>query len=394
MATRKTLVLETRVAELGGQVRALKETKAEKTEVAAAVQRLLEAKARLDDAYNGRVRALQEAVEASGRPAAESMRAAIDELVTARAMLYAKKRHQKAAKADEAGEAAAPAPRRQRSKSDPNVAAAATAAAAASSHAAPNELPWPETEALPKVVCARVKQYLHAEASFKAAAADERPAREAHAREALAELHGLLHSSRACASQKLDGTNVAVLADGGLAGRRQMIADGASEYQRTPLAAARAVDAAAVRRHLAPTLAACGGAAARLAVFGELMCNGDIYGYAGTGLVDGAFRAFGVVFVPETKPGGAEDGGADGAASDLVARLRERGWAANKVGGGACCAAAVRLALNRPLMALLGAAGVPTVPVVEVGLGGGLCALVSRHEAWMLEMAGEAEQRV
>ena len=50
MATRKTLVLETRVAELGGQVRALKETKAEKTEVAAAVQRLLEAKAQLDDA--------------------------------------------------------------------------------------------------------------------------------------------------------------------------------------------------------------------------------------------------------------------------------------------------------------------------------------------------------
>ena len=110
MATRKTLVLETRVAELGGQVRALKETKAEKTEVAAAVQRLLEAKAQLDDAYNGRVRALQEAVEALGRPAAESMRAAIDELVTARAMLYAKKRPQKAAKVDEAGEAAAPPP--------------------------------------------------------------------------------------------------------------------------------------------------------------------------------------------------------------------------------------------------------------------------------------------
>ena len=100
-----------------------------------------------------------------------------------------------------------------------------------------------------------------------------------------------------------------------------------------------------------------------------------------------------MVFVPETKPGGAEDGGADGAASDLAARLRERGWAANKVGGGACCAA-VRLALNRPLMALLSAAGVPTVPVVEAGLGGGLCALVARHEAWMLEMAGEAEQRV
>ena len=32
--------------------------------------------------------------------------------------------------------------------------------------------------------------------------------------------------------------------------------------------------------------------------------------------------------------------------------------------------------------------------VVEAGLGGGLCALVARHEAWMLEMAGEAEQRV
>ena len=74
----------------------------------------------------------------------------------------------------------------------------------------PNELPWPETEALPKVVCARVKQYLHAEASFKAAAADERPAREAHAREALAEPHGLLHSSRACASQKLSATILAV----------------------------------------------------------------------------------------------------------------------------------------------------------------------------------------
>ena len=94
---------------------------------------------------------------------------------------------------------------------------------------------------------------------------------------------------------KLDGTNVGVCDDRTLLGRRFVIAPGVTRYQRTLLTDCHALDAGATRAEIVQEVERSGGRVPppfRLAVYGELMCNGGLHDYERTGLA-GRWVCFG-----------------------------------------------------------------------------------------------------
>ena len=94
---------------------------------------------------------------------------------------------------------------------------------------------------------------------------------------------------------KLDGTNVGVCDDRTLLGRRTVIPPTVTRYQRTLLTDCHALDAGATRAEIVQEVERSGGGVPppfRLAVYGELMCNGGLHDYERTGLA-GRWVCFG-----------------------------------------------------------------------------------------------------
>ena len=89
------------------------------------------------------------------------------------------------------------------------------------------------------------------------------------------------------ASVKIDGTNVGRDVEGNIYGRNQMVQPGADTYQKTSLAAVKAVDVAAVLEKIVKAAEIDGDDVAHFVLYGELVCNKNIYDYAFRGIASG-----------------------------------------------------------------------------------------------------------
>ena len=93
--------------------------------------------------------------------------------------------------------------------------------------------------------------------------------------------------NRVEASLKIDGTNVGKDVEGNIYGRNQMVQSSADKmyrmertYQKTSLAAVKEVDVASVREKILAAAGVDGDDVAQFVLYGELVCNKDIYDYA------------------------------------------------------------------------------------------------------------------
>jgi hypothetical protein len=153
-------------------------------------------------------------------------------------------------------------------------------------------------------------------------------------------------TTRACFSKKYDGTNVGIDCEGEMYGRNMMIQKGADDYQKTSLKHVKTCDVQAIRDKLLKAVeeaiaATAGGyrgedhvdivgdlafRIAKTVVYGELMCNSNIYGYAAQKL-QGQFCVFGamVEFERDDKAATAEteEGGETEAPNPRAARFAE-----------------------------------------------------------------------
>ena len=100
--------------------------------------------------------------------------------------------------------------------------------------------------------------------------------------------------NRVEASLKIDGTNVGKDVEGNIYGRNQMVQSGADRmyhlertYQKTSLAAVKEVDVASVREKILAAAGVDGDDVAQFVLYGELVCNKDIYDYAHRGRAGG-----------------------------------------------------------------------------------------------------------
>eukprot|EP00288_Rhodomonas_lens_P019016 CAMPEP_0177711062 /NCGR_PEP_ID=MMETSP0484_2-20121128/11659_1 /TAXON_ID=354590 /ORGANISM="Rhodomonas lens, Strain RHODO" /LENGTH=410 /DNA_ID=CAMNT_0019222767 /DNA_START=166 /DNA_END=1399 /DNA_ORIENTATION=+ len=115
---------------------------------------------------------------------------------------------------------------------------------------------------------------------------------------ALSKVHQWFLGSPVIASEKLDGTNVGKMRCGTLLGRRQAIADSATEYQHCSLRVVRESNTDAVLDELVATLASDNdgvvAAVQRSAIYGELCCNPGLYHYQKTNLAR-TWQPFGAI---------------------------------------------------------------------------------------------------
>ena len=80
-------------------------------------------------------------------------------------------------------------------------------------------------------------------------------------------------------SQKFDGTNVGIDEFGDCYGRNKMIGAKESSYQKTDMKCVRAVDAAKIKEAFIEATGLDPALIERFVVYGELMCNPNLYDY-------------------------------------------------------------------------------------------------------------------
>lgn len=236
-----------------------------------------------------------------------------------------------------------------------------------------NTLAWPSIEQFPREVCSRINRFF--ECADRAATIIARahrgikPDGTADLRGGKrSRLHAWLLDGAVCSSVKLDGTNVGVLRDGTLLGRRLVIDADATSYQKCDLKALRALDTAGVLDDLLALGADGGRGLTRCALYGELVCN-NLYSYVADGIAK-SWLAFGALAEFESEEAAVAFAAAASAAG-LVCNHEDTG---------------VRIANNEAFADLCGRHGVPvTAPTAHASL----CAAVASGREWMVSEQGE-----
>ena len=98
-------------------------------------------------------------------------------------------------------------------------------------------------------------------------------------------------------SQKYDGTNVGKDENGEMYGRNKMIGPKESSYQKTDLKCVKAIDAAKMKESFIEATGLDPALIEKFVVYGELMCNPNLYDYTKNG-VHGSFQLFGAMVLP------------------------------------------------------------------------------------------------
>jgi len=239
-----------------------------------------------------------------------------------------------------------------------------------------NTLAWPSIEQLPRVVAERVGRFLSV---ADAAALIIQRAHRGTKPDGSADLRGgkrsrlrsLLFGSSVSVAEKLDGTNVGVLQDSTLLGRRLVIAQEATSYQHTDLGALRALPT----RDMIAELVALGGAASvaveRAALYGELCCNSGLYSYQASGLAK-TWQAFGALLEFRDEASALEYAAA-ASATGIMCNSEET-------------SRVVRVCDSEEFVNMARRHGVPVVAAVAHG---SLAAAVESHRQWMVGEHGE-----
>jgi hypothetical protein len=230
-----------------------------------------------------------------------------------------------------------------------------------------NPLEWPSIEQLPRVVCTKINRFL--EIADVAALTIQRRQRRQMLNASNASFAGGRHTLHKFAGtnvslgEKYDGTNVGIMHDGTLVGRRQIISAEATSYQRTDLSGLRALDARGALAELCTI-------ATRAVLYGELCCNGNLYSYATSGIAK-SFIAFGALLEFADKETAREFVGT-AAAAGLACRV--------------CSERIVRVCNNAAFGDIMRR---HRIPVVEVEGFASLAEAVTSRREWMVSERGE-----
>lgn len=234
-----------------------------------------------------------------------------------------------------------------------------------------NTLGWPSIEQFPREVAARINRFFTvadaAATVIQRARRGIRPDGSVDMRGGKRHrLHEWLLGSAVTTSVKYDGTNVGVLRDGTLLGRRTVIDVEATSYQKCDLKSMRALDTSGALEELislgAPT------AVHRTALYGELLCN-NLYTYAKEGL--------------------AKEWVAFGALLECVDDAAACEFARNACTAGMLCSASDRVVCMSTCPAFADVMRRHAVPRVAVTQHTSLCAAVQNLGEWMQGEHGE-----
>lgn len=234
----------------------------------------------------------------------------------------------------------------------------------------PNTLAWPETLQLPREVAARINRFFNvADAAATLiqrahrgvrpdGASDFRGGKRFH-------LHEWFLGSTVTATQKYDGTNVGVLTDGTLLGRRLVIDAAANSYQKCDLKNLRSLKTGDALNELIALGAAT---PIRAALYGELLCN-NLYSYTADGLAK-SWIAFGALL----------EFGDEAAAASAAVNIRAAGQV--------CSAdeSIVRVCASAAFVEVMQRHGLPAVATTPHAT---LCATVQSMREWMMGEHGE-----
>lgn len=228
-----------------------------------------------------------------------------------------------------------------------------------------NPCQWPSIPAFPITVAARVAQYV------EVAVALDDESRQCF----LDDLVDWLQTPVE-ATVKWDGTNVGVGCCGTVFGRRKVIRATNEPYQKTSLEHALSADVGAVKRELISTILELPKSAEEacwLLVYGELMCNPNLYNYSSMEL-PGRWLPFGAMlqFSADCE-------------FEFESRLRTQGFVYSRIDKGDD-SVTLRLINCAALRGLLETSGLkPPAPVFS----GSLMQMVSGLRDWMCSEQGE-----
>lgn len=241
-----------------------------------------------------------------------------------------------------------------------------------------NTLAWPSIEQFPREVAYHVKQFLGdavaaaivVQRAHRGAGAMPMAMADANARRKLEKRYDLrawLLNGAVTAGEKYDGTNVGVLRDGTLLGRRLVIENTANSYQKCDLTTLRSLDTAGVLDELV-ALGANGASVQRAALYGELCCN-SLYTYVHEGVHKG-WIAFGAL---------VEFADASAAAT----------WATSASTAGLVCDAEDSMVKVANSEAFGAVSRRHAVPVVVATAHASLAQCVASERQWMVSERGE-----
>lgn len=113
-----------------------------------------------------------------------------------------------------------------------------------------------------------------------------------------ATMQDLIFNKPIYASIKYDGTNVGIDTDRVMYGRNKKIAKGTKSYQKSPLTGVHQIDANLILDKICESTEIKRDTIDTFVVYGELMCNSDLYNYS-TDKIDGTYQIFGAVIKPK-----------------------------------------------------------------------------------------------
>lgn len=183
-------------------------------------------------------------------------------------------------------------------------------------------------------------------------------------------------------THKYDGTNVGKDQEGVMYGRNKMINPNAQSYQKTPLAALKGIDVAAVKKEIEGLIGVED--LGTFVLYGELMCNKGLYDYSEKNLSAG-WTIFGAMIKPK------------GEAENIVKAFEKAKFASTLKGG---CDSGddeeegdekpeykIMLRMNVTLKALMDKYSYPTVPYL--GAYENLYTLMMDNFDWLVKGMGE-----
>ena len=180
-------------------------------------------------------------------------------------------------------------------------------------------------------------------------------------------------------SQKYDGTNVGRDEYGDCYGRNKMIGDKESSYQKTDLKCVRAVDAAKIKEAFIGATGLDPAHIERFVVYGELMCNPNLYDYTKKGVAK-SFQLFGAMILPASEE----------AQEAIYTKAREAGYTVLKEEAETedeTCSLKLQMCFNGAFMKLVEQFGYATVPIV--GEYDSFYDAVIANQEWMVQGLGE-----
>lgn len=194
------------------------------------------------------------------------------------------------------------------------------------------------------------------------------------------QLNDVIFQQQVFATIKFDGTNVGRDETELMYGRNKIMQPDAKAYQKTPLDHAKKINAQAVKEALQKQAGLEVGLIERLVVYGELMCNPDLFRYAEEKLYS-TCPVFGAMIKPASSEAAMQIVEQLGKAG-FACRVR-RGVAEDEEAGGEL----VMLMMNQTYKQLITELGMPTVPTAEKL--GTLYELVTGNQEFMIEGSGE-----